>query len=169
MCHIARRRAFIDELEFELGGLAQQALERLRIVEAGNLHDDAVLALADDRRLARAQGVDTLAHDFNGRVHGIGDRLIETFTGRRQHETAAVLDADVPVALAGEASAGRQRQDLVARGIDLRGVLEHERETAVGTGNVADADTRFGQPQPTTNRLFHVFQTLLLDLAFIGL
>ena len=40
------------------------------------------VALADDRRLARAERVDALAHDFGRGVHRLADRLVDPGLGR---------------------------------------------------------------------------------------
>jgi hypothetical protein len=98
--NIGLRGGGIDQLEFQLGGLAQQGLQSRGILQARHLHHDAVGALTDDGRLTRAQRVDTLAHHFGGRAHRIGDRLIDARLGRRQHDRAAIDHLDVPVALA---------------------------------------------------------------------
>ena len=44
------RHVLVDHLELEPGGAADQRLERLRVLQAGNLDDDTVAALAKDGR-----------------------------------------------------------------------------------------------------------------------
>ena len=73
--HIAGQRRAVHQLELELGRLAQQVLERLWVLQAGHLHHDAVAARPDDRRLARAEGVDALAYDFDPRFPWPAPRL----------------------------------------------------------------------------------------------
>src|SRR3546814_5597094 len=48
--HVLGRGADVHHLEVETRRLAQQRLERGRVLQSRHLHDDAVLALADDRR-----------------------------------------------------------------------------------------------------------------------
>jgi len=69
---------FIDQLEGHLGGLAERVLEVLRILEARHLHENAVVALTLDRRLARAERVDAAADDFDRLVDDLrlGLRLV---------------------------------------------------------------------------------------------
>ena len=49
----------------KLGGLAEQFLQPLRILQAGHLDQDAVGALALDRRLDGAELVDAPLDDFH--------------------------------------------------------------------------------------------------------
>ena len=44
--HFGGVGAIIDELEFQLGGLAQQRLQRIRVLKARNLHHDPRRTLA---------------------------------------------------------------------------------------------------------------------------
>ena len=53
-------------MERQLGGLAEQALDAVRILLAGNLHQDAIVALALDGGLAGTDLVDPPAHDLEG-------------------------------------------------------------------------------------------------------
>ena len=55
----------VDHAEAELRGLAQQVDQPLRILHAGHLHQDALVALALDRGLAGAQLVDAPPHDLD--------------------------------------------------------------------------------------------------------
>src|SRR5690606_18662741 len=137
---VRRQRALIDQLEFELSGLAEQILKLLRILEAGHLHDDAVRALADDCRLARSERVDALAHDFGRAFHRVRDREVEAGTGLADDEAAAVDDLDGPVTLPGQPGAGGQRLEDVARSVDLAGIFEQEREAVARGGDVTNAN-----------------------------
>src|SRR3546814_12306423 len=65
----------VDHPEFEARGLADQRLQFGRILKPRDLHDDAVIAFADDRRLARAEFVDALVDDVARGIHRIRDRL----------------------------------------------------------------------------------------------
>jgi hypothetical protein len=57
--------AGIDELKCQLGGAAEQSLDVLGIVDARQLHQDAALPLALDRRLLGAGLVDAAADDLD--------------------------------------------------------------------------------------------------------
>jgi hypothetical protein len=166
---VGRQGRVVDHLEFELGGLAEQRLERLRVLKTGHLHDDAGGALTQDGRLLGAQPVDTLAHDLDGGIHRLAHRLVDAFLGRGQHEAVAVDDLDVPVALAGQPRARGERQDRLAHGIDLGGIVDQEGQAAIAVGNVADADRGIGLPQLVANRFVHAVQPLLAHLRGIGL
>src|SRR3546814_10225499 len=62
----------VHEAEAHHRRLAEQRLQALRVVEAGNLDDDAVRTLALDRRLAGARLVDAPAHH----LHRLGHRRV---------------------------------------------------------------------------------------------
>jgi hypothetical protein len=106
---------------------------------------------------------------FGRAVHRVVDRELESGPGLREDEPAAVDHFDRPVALAGEASAGGQRLDQTARGVDPARVLDHEREASAGGRHVADADPRLGAAQHRADRFLHRLEPLLGDLARIGL
>src|SRR5690606_11023775 len=130
------------QLEFKLRGLAQQVLERLRVLEAGHIDDDAIVALADDRRLARAERVDPLADDFRGAVHRAVERGIEARARLGEDEAAAIDHLEIP--FAGDAGAVYQRQQNLARAIDIGGVFKQERQAAAGRRHFADANAWLG-------------------------
>ena len=70
--------AGIDQLEGQLGGAPEQRLDVLRIVHARELHQDAILALALDRRLLGAGLVDAAADDFDRLRHGLLAARVES-------------------------------------------------------------------------------------------
>ena len=65
---LQRRRAasasIVDQLELEHGGLADEGLRPRRILDARQLHQDAILALLLDRRLRHAELVDAVPDDL---------------------------------------------------------------------------------------------------------
>src|SRR5690606_18106816 len=166
---VGRERALVDQLELELGGLPEQVLERLRILEARDLDDDPVVALADDRRLARAERVDTLAHDVSGALHRLCDRELEPGLGLRNHDAGVVDHRDCPVALPREAGAGGERFEDATRRIDLSRVLDQERQSITRSGNIANANARFGIAQGVSRRFLHRLDALSGDLRRFGL
>ncbi len=163
--HIAGQRVLVDELEFELGGLAEQRLELVGILQAGHLHHDPRIALADDRRFARAQFVDPLADHFGGAFHRIADSLVGAFLRGGEDHAVAVLDRHVPFAhQPGAVHRGKQQ---FSGAVHLAGIVEHEAEPAVAGGNVADADSRIGAAHGVAHVFFHVLEPLRSDLRGI--
>ena len=59
------RHRLVDHLEGQLGGLAENVLQPLRILQARHLDQDAVGALALDDRLGGAEFVDAPADHFD--------------------------------------------------------------------------------------------------------
>ena len=83
---------FGDETEFELGGLAKDRLQLLGVLQARHLHDDAVVALTLDARLARAERVDAAADHLDRLIDGAADFLGEAGVGHDDaHEAVAVV------------------------------------------------------------------------------
>ena len=107
-----RRHRHIDQPERQLGGLADDVDELLRIAETGHLHQDTVGALALDRRLDQAELVDAPLDDLDRLIHHLADPLDD---GRLHdgelNEPATGVD-DIERALAGrtEEAAKRLRQ-----------------------------------------------------------
>ena len=67
--------------ELELGGLAEDLLQPLRILQARHLDEDAVGALALDVRLGRAERVDAAADDLDRLIDGAADPLVDAGVG----------------------------------------------------------------------------------------
>ena len=84
----ARRSRPVDQLELEPRGAADQPLQRLRILQPGHLDEDPVGALADDRRLERAERVDAPVDDVAADLHRLPDRLVEPGLGRAHRRPA---------------------------------------------------------------------------------
>ena len=61
---LIQRGVQIDQMEGQLGGLAEQALDTLRVLLTRHLDQDPVVALALDGRLAGADRIDPPAHDL---------------------------------------------------------------------------------------------------------
>src|SRR6266550_1039143 len=95
------RHALVDQLKAQLGGAAQQRLHMLGIVDPRQLHEDAVLPLALDRRLLGAGLVDAATDDLDRLL----DRLATAALGRggaELHRAGAVsadFDGEVGVDL----------------------------------------------------------------------
>ena len=114
---LGRVRARIaDQAELELGGRAEKVLEMLRILQAGHLDQDTVVALALDRRLLGARGVDTAAKHLDrlvdGAVHLVGD---PGFGELHLHE--AVIRGVDAVILNGARQGGSERVGLIAKNL----------------------------------------------------
>ena len=120
-----------------------------------------LLALADDRRLARAERVDAALRTTSFAVSIAWSIAcsIPAAVGVRTKRLPSTTSI-VPVALAGQPGAAGQRQDRLARRVDLRRVLEQEAERAAAVGDVADADPRLGAAQRAADDLFHVLEPL---------
>ena len=166
---VARTGGRVDKLELELGGLAEQRLERGRILEPRHLHHDALRALADDRRLAGAERVDALADHLGGGVHRLRHRQVDPGLGRRQLDPVAVEHLEFPVALPGELRAVGQRQDRLARLVELRGILNHEADRAVAGRNVTDPHVWRILLETLADILIHRLEPLTTHLVGIGL
>src|SRR5690606_11980723 len=137
--------------------------------EAGHLHDDAVRALADDRRLARPERVDALAHHFGRAFHRVRGREVEAGTGPADDEAAAGDDLAGPVTLPGPPGAGGQRPGDAAPRVDVAGSFEQEREAVARGGDVTNANPRLGGPQCVADALLHRLEPLHSHLARIRL
>ena len=96
-----RRAGLRHHAELELRGLAEDLLQPLRILEARNLHQDAVGALALDVRLGRAERVDAPAQDLDRLIDGAAHPVVEPLLGQRELEQAVRALGDIDVARAG--------------------------------------------------------------------
>ena len=116
---IGKGRLLVHQMEGHLGGLAEQALHPLRIVDAGKLHQDAVVALTLDGGFAHARFIDAPAHDL--------DRLFD----RRRTPVADGLvgEAEGDAPAVAELGLGR-----------LRVYLAHQLARLLGAGRVPDGD-----------------------------
>ena len=79
---VFQRNGGIDELESQFGGTAEQGFDMLRIVDARQLDEDAVRALALDRRFLGSGLVNAPADDLDRLV----DRLPTPRLGRNRAE-----------------------------------------------------------------------------------
>ena len=66
----------IFQLELEHRGLADEVLGLLRILNAGKLHQNFVLAFLDDGGFTHAQLVDSVADSFQRLLHRVGFDLV---------------------------------------------------------------------------------------------
>ena len=90
---LLRRHRHVDQPEGQLGGLADEVDELLRIAETRHLHQDAVGALALDRRLDQAELVDAPFDDLDRLVHDLADALDDGRLGDGElDEPAAGID-----------------------------------------------------------------------------
>ena len=63
-------------VEGQLRRLADEVLELLGVLQAGELHEDAVGALAHDGRFRRAHGVDAAVDGFDRGGRGAGHAML---------------------------------------------------------------------------------------------
>ncbi len=164
---VGLQRCHVDQLEFQLGGLADQRLERLGVLLSRRLDRDAVITVAQDGRLKRADGVDAPVDHFLGAVHRLVDGEFKPSLGGREDEAIAVHHLQVPIAH--RAGSVDRRQDRLPCRVEPARVVEHERQAPAGRRNVADADARFGLAHRGAHGLFHRLQPLPRDLLRIGL
>ena len=145
----------IDELEGELGGLAQDVLDAVGVVDAGKLDQDALGALALDGRLAGAGLVDAPAHDLERLAdRGIADRgqrrLVE---GERDGAGLLVAgDQQVAVDVAQQLARGLLIGRRVAQG-------QPDRLAGDAQAGIADLGAAQGRPHLVLER----FQALAHD------
>ena len=133
---LLRPDAAVDQLELEPRGAADQGRERCRVLEAGNLDEDAVRSLANDRRLERAERIDAAIDDVAGHDHRLADGAVEP-TRRLAHRDAVALDADVPVALAAAAALFARLPD---GRVALGGIADQKGELAAAGRDLRDLD-----------------------------
>ena len=88
------RIALVQQVEGELGGLREQVLDRVRVVHAGKLHDDAVQAVALDRRLPEPEFVQAYAQDFQSLLDGGALDIDDDFLWIFQPCRAGIVDID---------------------------------------------------------------------------
>ena len=98
-------------------GLAQQFLDPVRILDARQLHHDAVIALAGDGGIDHARAVDAAAHDLDGLLHR-----------QRWRARSAPPATASPGSGPGWWSRNRGRSTLVRPGGVLRGQLLQRRQ-----------------------------------------
>ena len=73
-----------DQLELELGGLADEAHGPVRVLDAGQLDNDLVFALAEHHRLGNAELVDAVADDFQRLVDRILADIVDLLPAQLQ-------------------------------------------------------------------------------------
>src|SRR5262249_40127728 len=98
-----------------LGGLADQVDELLGIAEPRHLYQDAVVALALDRRLDQAHGVHAPPDDLNRLVDDLADALDDRRLGDCQPDEATAGVLDVERALTARAEETRERLRKLAQ------------------------------------------------------
>src|SRR5262249_20102098 len=113
---LLHRHRVVDHLEGQLGGLAEYVLQPLRVLQAGHLYDDAVVALTLDHRLGGAELVDALADDLDRLSHRRVDTIIQTFVGERISQEAGfrLLQRQLVHGRRAE-NAGRHRSNEVSK------------------------------------------------------
>jgi hypothetical protein len=117
-------------VEAELGRAAQEPADASRILDARELHEDALGAHALDRRLGDADLVDALSDDLEALLHRGVDPVAHRLLGQRDPDLPGRYrrHRQVGAAAAERHPADRHRKPLQrADGVRLlRGVLQHE-------------------------------------------
>ena len=98
-----RRGPAVDQRKLQEGGVLDEVLDALGVVDPGQLHEDPVGALPRDQRLGNAELVDAVADG----LHGLGDRIVLELAAR------GVLQREGPLAAAG--AVGPVRQEALDR------------------------------------------------------
>ena len=124
------RDGVVHHLEGQLGGLADDGLQSLRIALAGSLHDDLVKSLPLDGGLTGAQGVDPPADDLDGLVDRPACFRVESLR-RPAHPDALI-------------GLGRELQPAAACGDIAAEPGPQQVEGLVRPGGVGDADGHVG-------------------------
>jgi hypothetical protein len=91
-----------DLVERQLRGLSDHLRGLARILDAGKLDDDAVLAGAGEGRLGDAEGVDAPTDDAEGAVGGLGVGLDAFGVTGLEDDLGAALQVETEVGRAGE-------------------------------------------------------------------
>ncbi len=143
-----RAHGLVDHAEVELGGLAEHFLEARRILQAGDLHENARDAFALDRRLDQAELVDAALDDLNRLIDRLADALGDSRVGGGERDDAGVL-GDVDAALSGGAEdAGqwlRQLTQLFDRGGDVAVARDANIDAVAMDGAPGEGDARLAQ------------------------
>ena len=111
-----RRRPVSTMRKSSLAVLPSNCLSRVGILQAGDLHQDAVGALALDQRLDGAEFVDAPLDDLDRLIDRLANALDDRRVGEREPDQPAGLGGDFEVALPGgaENAAERLRQRRAA-------------------------------------------------------
>ena len=83
LMRLLHRHRLVDHLEGQLGGLAENVLQPLRVLQARHLDQDAVVALALDDRFGRAELVDAAADDLDRLRDRRADAIVDAGVGER--------------------------------------------------------------------------------------
>src|SRR6185437_12550405 len=114
----SRRRVLVHQLEGHLRGLAENALDEVRVLYAQQLQHDAVRSLALDRWLLRAGLVDAPADDL--------DRLIDDLLVNARQRHFAELERDRAVGAGGDGEIGIDLADEAADLLHPFGLAQRE-------------------------------------------
>ena len=120
---------FGDQLELEPGGSADQRLQRFGILKPRHLDQDPVGALAKDRRLERAEGVDAPVDHLACDRHGLIDGVVDAGLGLA-HRDPVAGPPHLPFELAGEADRLHLRSGGLLRLADLGRIADREAQLA---------------------------------------
>ncbi len=149
LLRLLRRHRGVDHAEFELGGLADDVEQPLRIAEPRHLHQNTVGALALDRRFDQAELVDALFDDRQSLVDGAADAFGDGDVGNRQPDQAVARIGHIDRALSGTAqnAAERRRQfaQLGERLVQIRSFADTDFDAVAADRKAGIAGARVAQ------------------------
>ncbi len=154
-CLLDRHRG-IDQPERQLGGLAEDIEELLRISQSRHLNQDAVVALALDRRFDQPQLVDPLADDLDRLLDHLPNPLDNRGLRHREPNQPASHVLGIERARAGTAE---EPAEWLGQLSQLRQPLLQIIFTNAHLDRVASDDRSAGKPDP---RLPQGFADLVL-------
>src|SRR5262249_30829713 len=143
------RHRLIDQAERQLGGLAENFEQLLRIAEAGHLHQDAVVSLALDGWFDQAHRIHAPPENFDRLIDGLTDAFKQRgFRGGEPDRPAAdILDVDRARTGAADESAERLRQFPELGQPLLQIALANDRLDRIASdhGSAGETDARLAQ------------------------
>ena len=116
----------IDEFEFKLCRFAQQALQAFGVLQAGNLHQDAICTLTHNCDFLRPFRVDALGNHVARGFQRAINFIINAGFGRAHDDPCRITHGNVPVTRATNADAVRLLPGEFDGLIQLRGIPRNE-------------------------------------------
>ncbi len=146
-----------DHVELQLRRLADQCLQAARVAEARRLDQNAVVALALDRRLGGAELVDAAVDDLDRLLDDAADALRQAGVGIDEAHQPVVVDGKVELVdrAAGEQAVVErvaQRLEALARLVELGEVADAQLHRLALDAEAGVADARILAASPCARR-----------------